>query len=570
MKGSRIALSVNIFFWFLWIFSLPVAYVSLLVAIFLEPKYFPLYIILLIFFRMILNRAHGKTEPKNGWSSVSKYAAVAVVVGVFRYLPDTSKEAPQIVFTALAFYYFAWRAFKKALAMMKLKLTAAKIIIYFFFLIFSVAGIWLFMRPDYSWLAAFAPIFLLFEVADYALGKRPVAKVRVAAETIFASYAGLCVIIFLTGHATNRFSALYSSVFIGWIIYIVADWLSSKLFPGGRYVISKLQITIASLCLIAMCFVKLYTSPTTEVEKNFKIISTNEGAYDMVMDPQGRYLYAIYGEDTNTIEKYDTLGAEEPIVRKLPGNSQPQRFLYDEKTDRIVLANWGDLGMLMAFFDAKTLRQVKVFERKGMPGGPLNLFLDERERKIYLLGEHSSGIARVNADTMEWEAYGEAGGGVGYGICYSPSSDTLFTTTWLGPFISEVDPEKLVLIRRWRAPYVTYQAECDPDAPRIFVTDPMRRRIVIRDTEGGRLRKIGKFRTGLGVRDFQVSWKKQLLVAGSYIEGMLHVYNIEGGELLGSWETPPYVRGVYYHEETGRIFVACKYGVLELKERFAR
>lgn len=570
MKKSKFATLANVGFWILWISTLPIVYVSILVAIFLKPVNIPLYFALIILFTYIVKRTLRKQDDESGWHSVLKYFLMALAVAVFRYLPETNKKAPQIVFTAMACYYFVWAFFKSVMSVSGKKSIAKSIICYLGFSILSIIGLSIFMQPDFIWLAAFFPIFLVFELFLYVLKKTDIVKVWHSAEALFVTYVAGCSALALTGMSSQWFSAVFTSTIAGWILYVIMINISRKLFSGVQYSLSKIQISVAALCLIAMCFVKLYTAPDSELEKDFIIHSRDEGSYDMVLDPTGRYLYAIFGEDVNSLEKIDTAGIEKPVVKKLPGNSQPQRLIYDEQTDRIIVANWGEYTMLLAFFNADTLEPIKVFDRDGMPGGPVGITLDEKHRIIYLLGEHSSGIARIDADTMEWEAYGEAGGGVAYGICYSPISDTLFTTTWLGPFISEVDPDKLVLIRRWHAPYVTYQLECDPDVARIFVTEPLRRRIMIRDTETGSLKKTGKYRTGLGTRDFHVSWEKRILVAGSYIEGMVHVYDIDSRKLLGKWNTPSYVRGVYYHEESGRIFIACKYGILELKTKFKR
>jgi hypothetical protein len=552
--------------WLSLVLVLPVLYVALMVGFNLDKCSYLRFAFLLLVWHFVW----GALENHEALlQKITAHPLISFSFSLFIYflklLPGTVPGA-QIVLLSFNLVFFLWLTLKSILLKTKNISIWKTAIIYILFIPVCIAAVVFFM-PEYAPGGTLVPeLVLLFEAAYYF---RKLNKFVMSAIALPVVLIVTYLLLLSSGIIKTDLSPVFFFSTVSILMVAFYKWIFRNRAPGTLKILKASGFLIITLCLINTGYARFKTPDIDALKKDFIFYSRKSGGYDIVLEPSGRYLYAIYGEDKNMIEKIDTTRREPVLVRRLPGRSpQPQRLVFDRRNNRIALANWGESSMSLAFFDADTLIPEKVYSEKDAPGGPIGITFDSGKKYIYMVSERGSSIVKADADTMSIMVRGAAGLGIAYGICYGPARNGIFVSSWFGPFITELDSEDFSLRRRWRAPFVTYQIECDQYRDRVIAADPLRSRLLGYSIKNKGVRVVKIFHTGFGVRDFQVDWDKRLIVTGSFIEGVLELFDLDSGKRLGSWKVWPSIRGVYYDTGSGRVFVICRLGVLELKTRF--
>lgn len=428
----------------------------------------------------------------------------------------------------------------------------------------------LFSATRQSWLAMFVFLIPIFELA-FALGIHRRLRGIFFFTVIMAD---ALIPALLVG---KLFSAAASDVVFMHAVSIIGFLL----FSGCLFILNKIKTIKNSAALkpayVAAAFIvtasamnivfhKMAVCDYEKIEKDFIVLSRKAGAYDSVLEPGGRYLFAIHGEDVNAVEKIDTSGIGKTKVFRFAGESQPQRLVYDTKRGRIAVANWGEDSMKVLVMDARTFKPVKIFHGDEIKGKPDNITMDPGHDFYYVLSEDGGEVVKIDARTLKITAKGRSEMGVAYGICYDRHRKSVFTGSWLGFYISELSAGNLRNKGRIRGSFVNYGIECDPASGKLFASNPLWNCISIYGGEKMSFQR--SYPAGFGVRDIQLDDANNLIVAGSYFQGMLDLIELSTGKRIARWKPAPYIRGIYYDPSSGRIFTACKCGVLELKKRY--
>ena len=464
--------------------------------------------------------------------------------------------------------FFSWLYFRLFLNTMPGRTFKFTLLAFCVLVAYIVTLILTLHAPEKAWLVILTPSVLVFEIF-YSVKLH-----RLLAGPYFAalSWIDVLLIIYLVliKLPANKWEVIdfYAASVVGSALAFAAILFARRF----RTFLFKYAFIIAGFIFIAsscnILFQNFKPCDYKKIEKDFIVHSKTEGSYDMVLDAEGRYLFAIFGtQDVQVMERIDTTGREETRVYDLPGNSHPQRLVYDPLRHRVAVANWGEPSANLFVFDARSLKVIKRFHTDKFIKGSVNITADADFRHYYLLEETKGTLITFDADTLEPVAWGQAHG-IAYGITYNPVRESIFTSSWIEPFVSELDTKNLHTKRTYVSSFITYELESDPVTGEVFAAEPLRHRIVVYGGRDFRIRRV--FRTGFGVRDFQLDRASNLLIAGSYVEGTLDIFELSTGERVGRWKPAPFIRGVYYDAPSGRVFCACKCGILELKKRWGK
>ncbi|MEW6202290.1 MAG: hypothetical protein AB1546_09960 [bacterium] len=477
-----------------------------------------------------------------------------------------SRTVVPLIFLTFLLVFFSWVYFRLLLNTMPRR-TFKFTLLAFCVLVFCIVALILAIHAKkMPWLVILTPSVLVFEIL-YSLKPH-----RILAGPYFAALSWIDVLLvfypFLIKLPVNRWEVIdfYAASVVGSALAFAAILLARRF----RTFLFKYAFIIAGFIFFTsscnILFHNFKPCDYKKIKKDFIVHSKTEGSYDMVLVAEGRYLFSIFGtKDVHVMERIDTTGREETQVYDLPGNSHPQRLVYDPVRNRVAVANWGEPSANLFVFDARSFKVIKSFRTDKFIKGSVNITADPDFRHYYLLEETKGTLIAFDADTIEPIAWGKARG-IAYGITYNPVRDSIFTSSWIFPFINELDTENLRLKKTYVSSFVTYELGSDPVTGEVFAAEPLRRRIVVYDGRNFRITRA--FRTGFGVRDFQLDRTGNLLIAGSYVEGTLDIFELSTGKRVGRWKPAPFIRGVYYDTASGRIFCACKCGILELRKRW--
>jgi len=482
-----------------------------------------------------------------------------------------SKPFTLMLLMTVALTFFSWVLFKLLMLRSRPGWGAAAAA-YTAFLAAMLVATTLFAPEHFKWFRLISPSFIAFEAA-YAIRlrafQRRVYFVGLIVADSFALFAAAAKLFPAYG---KNAVALYLFSAAGFAAYALYGFLAARIgaireTPFLRAACGA-GVFLAILFFINIVYHKSEPCDYRRIEKNFIVLSKESGSYDMVLGPEGRYLYVVYGEAERNVEKIDTAGKEKTKILKLPGDSQPERLIYDRARDRIIVSNWGEARAKLIALDARTFRIVRWIGGAGLPERPIAVTADPGFHYYYLLGETEAEAVRIDADTFRTTARYDADYGAGYGICYSRPRKSVFVITWIGPNVDELSAGTLSPRKRTRAAILNYGISCDPYSDRVYAAAPIRSKVI---AFGGRkLKRIRAYRAGFGVRPVQADSRRDLLVAGSYFEGSLDLIRLSDGARIAHYRPGAYIRGLYYDPASGRIFTGCKCGVFELRERYGK
>lgn len=316
----------------------------------------------------------------------------------------------------------------------------------------------------------------------------------------------------------------------------------------------------------AIVFSRITPCEYASIENDFKIISRSEGAYDMVLSPDGRYLYAVFGDPIHTLEKFDLSGLDDTLVYQFEEESaEPERLVLDAKRNRVVVSVWGEPNMKVAVFDADKLNLIDVLGGESLPHNPDNIKADASLSYYYVLGERIGEVSKVNADTLETEKTGRSHLGIAYGMCLDEKRELLYTSSWIGPFITVFNINTMTPKFRFRSEIVNAEINCDSETGKVYAGNFINDYISVYDMKESE-KRIKKIPATFGARDLVLDEERKMMVSGTYFTGVIEGIDIESGKRLFKYKPGKYVRGIEYDKSTGSLFVACRCGIYELKK----
>ncbi|MEW5946135.1 MAG: hypothetical protein AB1742_08055 [bacterium] len=554
--------------WVVLIVTIPVQYLVLKVGLYFSAWSF-FFLAFLVVLWLWLNRYAG-TNPE----AVRRYAssrtvplAHIVAISASRYL---FFRLPSIPFVNIGFvlYFFCWAYFRLLLNAVGGDKPSRRCVFYVLFLAATVLTAVFLNYPEQVWVGAFAPVILVFEVFYFLKLHRRLRRVYFFLVNFIDLAVPGALVLTLPGVGVKDSIVLYVLSFAGFAAVSLVSLAARRSFSGATGFACTLAVFFLAVSVLNSSFQKLRACDYERIGRDFLVHSRRGGAYDMVLDPGGRYLYAIFGDGENSVDRIDTTGVRETGSFGLSRKAQPQRLIHDAARNRVLVAVWGAPEMTLLVLDAGSLESVRIFRDGRIPKGPVDITMGREGRYFYLLGETAGEIVKMNAETLEPVAWGEAFQNVAYSVSFNPVRRSVFVSSWIFPSMSELTEGGLTGKKKVRSPFVTYELESDPFTGDLFAANPAGGRIDVYDGEDLRLRR--RYETGFWVRDFQVVPERNLLVAGSYVQGVLDVIDLTTGKRLGRWRPESHIRGVYYDAGSGRVFAACRCGIVELKKRFRK
>lgn len=496
-------------------------------------------------------------------------AAIAIqilTVLIFRYtfFPHADKKN---ILTAIFLIPLCWLGFKQFAKNTHPGVLKRGVLSYTIFLLTLVAGVTAVAFPWSFVLILVLPAVLFFEILNYFKLQRYLSNLCFfivgAAYTYFLSLA----LLGWTGIGAIEMGRIFFFALLGHGIISLGGYVANRCLP--RYM-KTAGIVCGAVVVISVMHVMYWQFTPWDcrsVQNDFIIHYQRPGGYAMALDPAGRYLFSLHGEDVSAIVKLDTAGAGKPEIFGLKKQSRPERLLYDTKRNRIVITNWGAPDQRLVVMDPATFKPVKVLGEDTLCSNPIDITSDREMKYYYVLCEPSGVVVKLDADTLEETARKKAVN-VAYGICYNHKRNSVFVSSWMISKLVELSAARLRVENVLPTSHIIYNVECDTDNGDVLATNPANRRIDVYDGETLRLKRF--IPTDYGVRDMQFDQESNLLVAGSFVTGFLNIIDASTGRSLDKWYAGRIIRGVYYEPDSGRIFAAGKCGILELKLRFPR
>lgn len=419
----------------------------------------------------------------------------------------------------------------------------------------------------------------------YVISKNEYLIPKETGRIIFASFLIACLVIklitkkkihilfisvlFLTFY--NFLMILGGFFFIGWKIVPIGIGIvlvTALVLRGVPYWmrIGTGIIVVAVIGLAAVYFEREYGPDkcNIELEKKapvFQMFDKAMHCYDFAVTSDPPLLFATFGL-TKKLKAFTLDYLQQTFIVRLPLRGV-QRLTTLPDNRRLYLSAWGHWkgNRVLSVLNAQSQKIEKTFNTDGCRNA-FEAVHDAKRDRVYLLCEASHNLLAYREGKSTPYAQLTLPGWNSYDLILDHSKDRLYVTDWLSPFLFVVDLKTFTLLQKVRIGWTAFGIVESQDGT-IFVARPIVSEAVAVDPVSLQVKK--RIKTGFGSRDLEYDPKRNILFVGNYFDGTLDLYDADTGKRISRHYAGRLLRGLLYHAESDRIFLATGCGLLWAK-----
>lgn len=402
---------------------------------------------------------------------------------------------------------------------------------------------------------------------------------KIAFSTLVAGLVIYKVLTKKTAHILfwcTLFAVLYDFImilggyfFLGWMTLLIFAVLLLASFIGLRKTPVFMRIGIAYICLSIAGAMAIKNEREFEQGRCEKLESKRAAVFSVLDDKMHAYDFAETIDPprlTATFSLKRTLVTYDPVnLKKVNEVRVPmrgvQRITPHPDGRYLFAATWGQWEGAEAMYivNPETGRPARYFKTPGCRNA-FEVIYDERRARFYLICEASHNLLAYDFRRDEPFQRVLLSGLDTYDAAMGSKGEFLYITDWLSPKLTVLELDSLAVEKEVDIGWTSFGVVSSPDGRSIFVARPIASEVVRIDT--GTLEVADRIEVGFGVRDLDVDPKRNLLFAGNYFDGTLDVVDIATGKRLARHYAGRLLRGLYYHRDTDRLFLATGCGIL--------